>query len=87
MKEFSELNASRISLGVHIVMGIVAGYFSIFLERALYSLGLAILLLIITGYGTEFILKKKGMKWWMTNGGVLYILVWIVTWIFFFNMM
>lgn len=87
MKEFSELNVSRISLGVHIVMGAVAGYLSMFMEGALYSLGLAILILIITGYSTELILKKKGIKWWMSNGGVLYILVWLVAWIFFFNMM
>ncbi len=86
MKEFSELNVSRISLGIHVVMGAVAGYLSMFMGMALYSLGLAILILIITGYSTELILKKKGIKWWMSNGGVLYILVWLVAWIFFFNM-
>jgi hypothetical protein len=86
MKEFSELNVSRISLGIHTAMGAVAGYLSMFMEGALYSLVLAIVILVITGYVTELILKKKGMKWWMSNGGVLYILVWLVTWIFFFNM-
>ncbi len=86
MKELNELNASRISLGIHAIVGIAAGYLSMFLERALYSLGLAVLLLIITGYGTEFILKRKGIKWWMSNGGMLYILVWLVSWILFFNM-
>ena len=85
MKELNELNTSRISIGIHIVMGIVAGYFSIFLGRALYSLGFVILILIITGYATQFVLKKKGIKWWMSNGGVIYILVWLVSWIFFFN--
>ncbi len=86
MKELNELNTSRVSLGIHIVMGAVAGYLSMFMGMALYSLGLAILILIITGYATQFILKKKGIKWWMSNGGVLYILVWLVAWIFFFNM-
>lgn len=86
MKEISELNASRISFGIHTAVGIAAGYISIFMGRALYSLGLAVLILIITGYLTEFVLKKKGIKWWMANGGVLYILVWLVSWIFFFNM-
>lgn len=86
MKELNELNTSRVSLGIHVVMGAVAGYLSMFMGRALYSLGLAILILIITGYSTEFILKKRGIKWWMVNGGVLYILVWLVSWVFFFNM-
>ena len=81
----NELNASRISLGVHTITGIAAGYASILLGGALYSLGVAVIILIITGYATEFILKKKGIKWWMMNGGLLYILVWIVTWIYLFN--
>jgi hypothetical protein len=86
MKELSESGASRISLGIHTIMGIVAGYLSIFTGRALYSLGLAILILIVTGYVTEFILKKKGIKWWMSNGVIMFLLVWIVAWVFFFNM-
>ena len=86
MKEFSEINASRISFGIHSVVGVIAGYLSIFMPRALYSIGLAILILIATGYVTEFVLKKKGIKWWLSNGGMFYFLVWILTWVFFFNM-
>ena len=82
----NEPNASRVSLAVHTVAGVIAGYTSVLLDRVIYSFGLAILILLITGYVTEFLLKKKGMKWWMGNGGVLYILVWLVTWIYFFNM-
>ncbi len=81
-----ELNASRVSLAIHTVAGVIAGYASVLFDRAIYSFGLAILILLITGYVTEFLLKKKGIKWWMANGGVLYILVWLVTWIYFFNL-
>lgn len=59
MKEFSDLSASRVSLGIHTIIGIVAGYLSVFMEGALYSVGLAILILVITGYATEFVLKKR----------------------------
>ena len=82
----NELNATRVSLGIHTVAGMIAGYFSAGLGNALYSLGLAIFILLVTGYATEFLLKKKGVKWWMSNGGVIYILVWLVTWVYFFNM-
>lgn len=81
-----EANETRVSLGIHTVIGIIAGYLSILLGSTLYSFGLAILILVITGYVTEFVLKKKGIKWWMTNGGILYILVWLVSWVFFLNM-
>jgi len=86
MKELSELNESRISIGIHAVVGIVAGYASVLFDNGLYAFGLAILILIITGYVVEFLLKKKGIKWWISNGGFVYILFWIVTWVFFFNL-
>ncbi|NIO20679.1 MAG: hypothetical protein GTN76_08055 [Candidatus Aenigmarchaeota archaeon] len=82
----NELNISRTSLGIHTVLGIVAGYISILLENTLFAVGAAIVILVVTGYVTEMIVKKKGIKWWMTNGGLLYILVWIVSWIYLFNM-
>ena len=82
----NELNISRTSIGIHTVLGVAGGYVSVLLENALFAFGAAIAILIATGYVTEIIVKKKGIKWWMTNGGILYILVWIVSWIYLFNM-
>jgi membrane glycosyltransferase len=82
----SDLNVTRTSMGIHTVLGIIAGYVSIWLENVLFAAGAAIVILIITGYVTEMIVKKKGIKWWLTNGGVLYLLVWIVSWVYLFNL-
>lgn len=82
----NELNESRVAVGIHAVTGVLAGYVSMFFSDILYSVGLGIIILIVTGYGVEFLLKKKGIKWWMSNGGLLFILAWIATWIFFFNL-
>ena len=79
-----ERDLSRISLGIHTVAGIVAGYVSYVLANNIYALGAAILILLVTGYATEFALKKKGIKWWLSNGAVIYILVWLVSWIYLF---
>lgn len=79
-------SAVKVSLAIHTVAGIIAGYVSLFFEGVLYSVGAALAILIVTGFATEFILKKKGIKWWMTNGGILYILVWLVSWVYFFNL-
>lgn len=81
----NELNESRISVLIHIAVGVVVGYASVLLNSGLYAFGLAVLVLIVTGYATEFILKKKGIKWWISNGGIFYLLVWVISWIFFFN--
>jgi F0F1-type ATP synthase assembly protein I len=86
----NELNASRFSLSVHTIAGIIAGYVSYLLNNMfnnkLYVFGVMILILLITGYLTEFALKKKGIKWWLSNGAILYIFVWLISWIFLFNM-
>jgi len=81
-----DLKASKVSLGAHTIAGIAAGYVSYLLANNLYALGAMLIILFITGYATEFALKKKGVKWWMSNGGIMYILVWVVSWIFLFNM-
>jgi uncharacterized membrane protein YGL010W len=81
----NDLNVSRVSLSIHTIAGIVAGYISYMLADNLYAFGTMIVILIITGYGTEFALKKKSVKWWLSNGGALYILVWLISWIFLFN--
>lgn len=82
----NDLNVSRISLGIHTVAGIAAGYVSYLLANVLYAFSVMLAILLVAGYATEFALKKKGMKWWMGNGGALYILVWLISWIFLFNM-
>jgi hypothetical protein len=82
----NDLTVSRVSLGIHTAAGIAAGYVSYILASNLYAIGTMIVILLITGYATELTLKKKGIKWWLSNGALLYILVWLVSWLFLFNM-
>ncbi len=77
---------SRISVILHVVTGIIAGFLSVTLGTTLYAVGVAILLLLASGYLAEKLIKKKGIKWWIGNGAIIYLLVWLVTWIFFFNL-
>jgi hypothetical protein len=85
MKYEVEAMKQKISLVVHSVAGIIIGYVSVGLNNALYSFGLAIAVLLVVGYAVEFIVKKKEIKWWLANGGALYILFWIVFWTYFYN--
>jgi len=79
-----ELKQSRISIILHMITGTIAGYASSALG-SLYGIGIAILLLFVSGFVAEKIVSKKGIKWWLGNGAVLYFFVWIVSWILFFN--
>ncbi|NOX71566.1 MAG: hypothetical protein GXO64_02605 [Candidatus Micrarchaeota archaeon] len=85
MKYEVEDMKSKISLVIHSVAGISMGYVSMLIGNPLQAAGVAIGVLVVIGYLVEFLVKKKGMKWWFSNGGFLYILFWIVFWTFFYN--
>jgi hypothetical protein len=80
-----ELRHSRISIGLHTITGIIAAFLAVQLGGGLYALATAILILIITGFASEKLVGRKGIKWWITNGAILYLLVWLIAWIFLFN--
>ncbi len=80
-----ETMKQRISIIIHAFAGILIGYVSIMLNNAWYSVGLAVAVLLVIGYGVEFLIRKKGIKWWLGNGGVLYLLFWVVSWVLFYN--
>lgn len=80
-----DLAASRISVGIHALAGIGAGYASIFLDSGWFALGLAIVVLVALGWGIERVVEARGRKWWIANGAFIYFLMWIVSWVFFFN--
>ena len=77
---------SRVSVGVHTAAAVFAGWASLFVGRGLYALGLAIVILIIAGFATEKLAGKRGIKWWLGNGAIVYLFFWLVSWTFFFNM-
>jgi hypothetical protein len=81
-----DITQTRISVTLHTVAAIVMGWLSITLANNLYALGLGVLVLIIVGFLTERITKKKGIKWWFGNGIFIYLFLWLVSWIFFLNL-
>lgn len=81
-----ELKASRISLPIHAAAAIIFGYVSFRMGNNLLSGFLGIIVLIITGFAVERIVKKKGIKWWLANGLFVYLFLWLVSWVYFFNL-
>ena len=67
------------------VIGIIVGYASFLIRNSLISLVLAIVVMI----GSYFVLNskmKKDPKWWLGNGFVVYIFLWILVWSIFYTM-
>ncbi len=81
-----DLKSSRISVGVHTLTGILAGYLSFSVNNTLLSFGLAMGLLLFSALLSQQLVGKKDLKWLVGNGLFIYIFVWLITWIFLFNL-
>jgi len=85
-----ELKASRITAGIHAVLAIIMGWLSPAVARQFGTnwapAGLGMLLLFICGYICERLAVKKGIKFWIANGVLVYLLLWLVSWTYFINL-
>jgi hypothetical protein len=84
-----DLKHSRIGMGIHTILGIVVGWLSIQLSSMfgnILTIVIGIVIVILLGYVLELFMGKKGMKWWLTNGIIVYLFIWLVSWTFFFNL-
>lgn len=82
----SDLKHNRISVTVHAVAAILIGQMSVWLSNNLYSGVLGIGVLIGIGYSLRIVTGKRDLKWWLANGIVIYLLVWLVTWTYLINL-
>jgi uncharacterized membrane protein len=85
LSEEAEAKLSRVSMLVHTVVGIGAGWISNLMGGMMNGLGVLIISLVILKVGTDKT-TGKGAKWWLANGGAVFAFVWLIAWIFFFNM-
>ncbi len=78
---------SLVSVAIHTIAGVVIGYISLSFGGFSNALGLAVVVLIILGFVVQKVSStKRDRKWWLGNGGIIYLFVWIVSWILFFNL-
>jgi len=71
-------------------LGVIVGYVSFWMtnsfETNLYQLVLAIVVLYVFTEILKRALKmKKEFKWFWSNGGWIYLFVWFITWVIFYN--
>ena len=82
-----ELKASRITVGVHTLVAVAIGWLSPQINAWLAGL-IGIVILFMIGHLSERIVgEKKGAAWWIGNGAFIYLLVWLITWTYFFNVL
>lgn len=81
------------ALTAFVIAGIIVGILSWYIGKAMPGNGsnfIALAMAIFVLVGLPEILKrvlkvKEKFKWWLKNGGWIYIFVWFIVWIIFYN--
>lgn len=69
------------------ILGVLVGYVSSVLMNSYLSLALAIAFFFIGSEAFKLMLKiKEKFGWFWTNGGWIYVFVWFIVWILFYNL-
>ena len=72
---------------VYVIAGIVLGYVSFLLNDEILAFGLMIIFLVsIAGLLKKALKIEGGFKWFLSHGGWLYLFIWFITWVIFFNL-
>ncbi len=81
------MDDEKIITAAHSIAGAIAGYLSNFTGQPLHALGVALAVLLVTGNISKYTVEDHGgLKWWMSNGIVPFILIWAVFSVFFYNL-
>ena len=83
LKEYFDIEMK--STVIYAVIGIIVGYISFIVGNSLMALALSMIVLILT-YVVLNRKVKKGVKWWIGNGIIVYIFIWILVWSIFYTM-
>jgi preprotein translocase subunit SecY len=88
--QMTEEYQSRASVLIYTVAAIAVGYASLQvapLAGNMLTILIGLVLAWVVGKLVQVFLGKKDTKWLLGNGIFIYLFVWLVSWIFFFNLM
>ena len=78
----------RASVLTYLAVGIAMGYLSILLFPIvgnMITILAGLVLAWVAGKGIQGALGKKDFKWLLGNGMIIYLFIWLISWIFFYN--
>ncbi len=84
-RALSDLAASRASNIAHVLLAIGAGWLAPQFNNDLTGGAVGIVLLLAVGYGLTVALGRKGVKWWLQNGLIVYLFFFLVSWAWMIN--
>ncbi len=85
----NEINQIRFSVAANSIAAIAMGWASVVLtsmSRTLVAGVAGIVVMVVMGFAVQFATKNKDRKWWLSNGVLIFLLVWLVSWTTFLNL-
>ncbi len=79
------MNTERTLTFIYFTLGIFMGVVSLFLDVSII-VGVAAILYAVSFFVFRKMARDKKTSWYITNTLVTFILVWLVTWIFIYNL-
>lgn len=71
---------------VYTVAAIIMGYVSFTINHTAYAALASIIVLIVLTLAMRAAFKiKEGARWWLGNGVIVYLFLWIIVWTIFYN--
>lgn len=72
-----------VSTIVHAILGGFSGWLSFYVDRVLglgtlYGVLVGLSLLGLAAFTTNKIVEPEDNKWWFSNGGIIFILLWLI---------
>ena len=80
------LRPQRVSILIHVIVGVMAGFLSLYVKGGFMSFVLAVILMLATGFAAEKAVGKKTRSWWFSNGGIILLFTWFASWTVFYNL-
>ena len=76
-----------ITMFIYLIASIIIGYLSFWLKKPMLSFVIAIFVLVIIAKLLKKIYKiNEKFSWFMSNGGIIYIFLWIIVWTILYNL-
>ena len=82
---FSDLTAVRVSNIVHTLLALGAGWLAPQFHSASIGGAIGLVLLVAVGYPLTILLGRKGVKWWLQNGLIVYLFFFLASWAWMVN--
>jgi len=72
---------------VYVIIGVIIGYISFLINNEFLALGLAVVVLFLIAEVLKRVLKlDTKFKWFWSHGGWIYLFIWFITWVIFYNL-